>query len=145
MRRGQLGKVKLRIRASPDSPLTSSSVGSCSRIVDSEGEVTVLRREANCGPTDIDSASAHESNTPSGSVSVVRVKRTSFLLCKPLQQTVVSVRSAVINRIVKAFRRRGWKVNKLWKPVQDYLATTRVEMAAAEIAVDVIDAVDVIN
>ena len=109
--------MKLRIRASPDSPLTSSSVGSCSRLVDSEGEVTVLRRKANCGPTDIDTESAHGSNTPSGSVSAVKVKRTSLLLWKPLQQRVVRVRSSVINRIVKAFRRRGWRVKKIWKPM----------------------------
>ena len=112
MRRGQHGRVKLRIRASPDSPLTSSSLGSCSRLVDSDGEVTEVRRTANCAPTDVDSESAHGSNTLSGFVSFVKVKRTTLLLWRPLLQRVVRVHVSVIHRLVKAFRRRGWKVKK---------------------------------
>ena len=119
MRRGQHGRVKLRIRASPDSPLTSSSLGSCSRLVDSDGEVTEVRRMANCAPTDVDSESAHGSNTLSGCVALVKVQRTTLLLWRPLLQRVVRVRISVMHRLVKAFRRRGWKVNKIWKPMSD--------------------------
>ena len=116
MRRGDRGRVKLRIRASPDSSLSSSSVGSCSRLVDSEGEVTVIGRKTNCGPTDIDTESAHGSLAPSEAVSALKVKRALLLLRKPLQQRVVRVRCSVMNRIVKALRRKGWRVKKLWQP-----------------------------